>query len=212
MSYPGICFLCDESLNDGKTTTLKKKAINALRNKSKKYGDNKWKALERLTEITVHELCRFNYYLGRKVKNAEVSSSSIADAQQPFDFKADCFLCGKPWIPKNKPGRLVKTQNFQENIEKIITLRNDDSSQSVQARIGATCLLQAEARYHSTCYGQFTYIAKGNPRGRSKIAGLDAAFEGLCQWMEHSDDCQFILSQLMEKMEKNYTASTRMTL
>ncbi|XP_015119419.1 uncharacterized protein LOC107042751 isoform X2 [Diachasma alloeum] len=211
MNNPTNCFICNNPLdNNTRVSAVKQKGIIGLIARSKLKDDDKWKCLEGLVETKVHEKCRVTYNLTNKKVTDEGQSAAPqpVPAEPPFSFENDCVLCHKPWKPLNKPCRKICTPKAQECIIKSIAARNDDWSEKVRRKIEGKDLLTEKARYHIECYEKFRYKTKDNLDPKQRLPGLDAAFEGLCHYMEESGECQFTYNSLLEKMEGWTTTKT----
>lgn len=197
MSHPGTCFICEGQLDDGsETKKVKSKGIKTLIAKSKQKQDNKWKNLESLTELIVHESCRMSYFLAKKTV-LPVADKPMAS----FNFGSNCFLCALPCdLSVKKLLRIVATEQLQHRIECCIEERGDEWSKVIRERIQSINLLRIGAKYHKSCYNQFAYVSKNHDMGRPKLTEREDAFQNVCNYMEQSDECQFSLKELMDKM------------
>src|SRR5207245_10170708 len=71
-------------------------------------------------------------------------------------------------------------------------------------------LVAAEARYHHSCYKPFcrsTSCAPGSNRevekvGRRNDEEKSTAFYDLCDYLRQNDECQYSMSELMEKLQE----------
>lgn len=159
-------------------------------------GVKTWELFEQLSEVVVHEPCRVAYCALKTV------ISVAPEPEVTFNFKANCFLCAQKCLATNKkPFRMVATDQLQTHINSCIEERQDLWSQAVQQRLQSITLLEIQGRYHSSCYNKFVGVSKTHDRGRPKIQELEAAFDDVCQFMEDSDDSQFSLNTLMDRMK-----------
>ncbi|GBM47820.1 hypothetical protein AVEN_193703-1 [Araneus ventricosus] len=88
---------------------------------------------ERKTKITVHKSCRQKYTRPSSIcasikqketsESAPTTSSVLRSSEEKFDFKSDCFICGKAAVVdskyplhRRKPVHFVSTLEIRDNI------------------------------------------------------------------------------------------------
>ena len=170
-----LCFICEESLIDGKTILVKQKGLNTFRECSRKRNDGKSdKYLINRLSVTVHDACRKQYTNKKLIAVAnrrgfdtvlqDAPSSSRRSDVPEFDFKKCCFLCSaeitEEYLRHLKKSRLssrdtiydVRTLKMIENVLTRAQNRHDDWGRAICERIGNIHdLVAVEARYHNNC-------------------------------------------------------------
>ena len=112
-----------------------------------------------------------------------------------FDFKEQCFYCGKPCSydykhPDRSDIEQVGTKDTKIYVHTLhlCKLREDDNSKAIERRLLGVCdFVAAEARYHKSCRSTFEnpprkYPARGRPKSTTKLD----AFEKMCDEVEES--------------------------
>lgn len=87
--------------------------------------------------------------------------------------------------------------------------RNDKWGEIVLNRINSSIdLIAADAQYHKNCNARFSKIGSSMPGELSENVGRPVdkskleAFNKLCKFLDENDDCQYLLSDLMEKLSE----------
>ena len=158
---------------------------------------------------------------------AAVTSSSqtlptLRSSLAPFNFKTACLFCGndadsktarkKPLHKRDVVHQVMTEKMFVDSIRFSAEQRCDAWGDIVRARVDSVFdLVAAEVRYHNRCH---TYFRCGQilsdddaddrrPVGRPKHQSANDAFEEMCNYMEGNDDCQYSISELMDKVREN---------
>lgn len=219
------CVICNKPLLAGQTVSVASKGLKGLIDSSIKRGDDLHIQFRHLESVTVHKECRKTYTRSTSIRAYLASTANIENASEgstlppmrrseisSFDFKENCLFCGmeagflrKTPLKYRKPIHLVQTLNIKHTILKYAENRNDDWGDIVRARIGSVVdLVASEGRYHSDCYARFSN--KTHPssstggRGRPADEELKQAFLKVCDYINESDDCQHLISDLIQLM------------
>lgn len=95
-----VCPICKRDLKSEKTVIVGEKGLNNLFKFSVQRGDGLRVRLKGAKEVTLHEACRKNYT--RRMSSDENIFVSPppkqllrSSADQNFNFRGACFLCGK---------------------------------------------------------------------------------------------------------------------
>ena len=211
------CFICDLSLCQGETVNVSK-GLSTLINASEKRKDGKHANLKNIQNITVHTNCRREYTRDRNIRkylNSPLNQNTPRDIElrssERFDFKKLCILCSsKCDITAEKKKRVelrqqihqIQSLTIKPTLLKKATTRNDSWGLEVSARIESVlCLVAEEARYHQNCFAKFSSNVSTNKiMGRPKSQGSVKALQELFNFIDSSDDCQFTLDELMNKV------------
>ncbi|GBM91244.1 hypothetical protein AVEN_251132-1 [Araneus ventricosus] len=171
--------------------------------------------LREKTKITVHKSCRQKYTRPSSIRasikqketseSTRITSSVLRSSEEKFDFKNDCFICGKSAVVdskytlhRRKPVHFVSTLEIRDNIIRKCNERCDDLGEKVKCRrLNVSDLVEPEARYHKYCFREFlrTTLRKDTV-GRPKFE----AFDKLCEYIESSAECQFTVEELQSVM------------
>ncbi|GBN50776.1 hypothetical protein AVEN_118247-1 [Araneus ventricosus] len=107
---------------------------------------------EKKTKITVHKSCRQKYTrpssIRASIKQKETSESAsttpsvLRSSEKKFDFKNDCFICGKPAVVDSKYSlhrrkhvHFVSTLEIRDNIIAKCNERCDELGERVKCRL-----------------------------------------------------------------------------
>lgn len=213
------CFICELSLNQGKTVNVSKGITNLI-NASLKRKDGKHAGLENIQTIKVHTICRREYTRDRKIQkyldDTETQSAS-SDVQlrssNKFDFKKNCLLCSlkcdltaerRKRVEHKRKIHVIQSMAMKTTLLEKAAARNDSWGLEVITRIqGVICLVAEEARYHEDCFARFSSnVSTTKGAGRPKNESLVHAFQELFSFIDSSDECQFGLNELMKKLDE----------
>lgn len=123
--HPLYCFICANLLDDGQEKrVVKQKGINGLIAKSKLKKDDKWKCLNNLTQVTVHEKCRVAYNLSKKVADQRKEEAGAA-CGPVFSFEIHCTFCQEALDGKHNIVRKF-TSKVEESIKQMILQANGE--------------------------------------------------------------------------------------
>ena len=148
----------------------------------------------------------------------------LRSQQTSFDWKSNCFLCGRDAIvdtrhPDRNDVQIVATilsttvdistkkrTTFREKILNICMHRSDFWASQVESQLqNCIDLVAEEAVYHKSCYCKFTsYKSLGNSEnkvvGRPENKDMLAISTKLCEWLESEAEL-YTLSELHQKMK-----------
>lgn len=125
-SHGAVCFICAESLSEGKTLVVKDRGVNRLRESSAKRKLTGHSAfLNNMNKVRVHTSCQKSYnndkliaaYLQRAASQPAPGPSRRSLNEHVFTFKNHCFICGNE-VPKD----------FEEKQKKHPLARRDQVS------------------------------------------------------------------------------------
>ncbi|XP_063235988.1 uncharacterized protein LOC134538524 [Bacillus rossius redtenbacheri] len=214
-----LCIFCGKELEGG--TVIVTKGIQTIIDASLSRKDNLHEKLEGKTNVRVHSVCRQNYTRPTSIKAAialtqssdvqlPTSSCYLRSSEEKFDFKSNCFICGKTAIVDLKVPlerrvgiHQITTLEIKENFLRKCDERNDEWSERVRARLlSVNDLVSPEARYHRNCHTNFSkIISPKGPVGRPKCKFGDS-FAMLCEHIENSDECQYTISEIKDILKK----------
>ena len=81
--------------------------------------------------------------------------------------------------------------------------RNDDWGRQVAARLNSVIdIVAAEGRYHQSCRTKFKLLPTDRKRGRPESEVLTNALHKLYEFMTDSDECQYSVGFLLNKLEE----------
>lgn len=95
----------------------------------------------------------------------------------------------------------MKTDQFQETIEKIIDERQDNWADEVQKRIGKLNLRTSKAMYHQKCNLKFRQKSTNLSVGRPQNENRHAAFLKVIDFMNDHEGEAFTISELIDVMK-----------
>lgn len=130
-----------------------------------------------------------------------------------FGFKINCLLCGEVIqqigsknVNRYKQVSVVKSTEIPQAPQTILDLfckRNDVWGSIVKIRIGGLFNLWTQnARYHLKCYCKFSEVTTHPSRGKPTNDKCRPGFEALCAFIKQSNECQFALRDLKEKLQE----------
>ncbi|XP_043267544.1 uncharacterized protein [Venturia canescens] len=118
------CFLCKESLDEGKTIHLKEKALGTLIKASVQRRDDKHRELRGKDNIVLHSKCHKSYTHANSIQaciNAATSNTCAASTRSgtatDFDFETNCLFC-----EKDASETFLKNQAKKKNVSKRETV------------------------------------------------------------------------------------------
>jgi len=156
--------------------------------------------------LKVHNSCRRNYTSKRLFDQKCTKSSDVDDTVVPqkslrssaptFDWKINCFLCGKFCADdKSKNIRNVMTLDVQRSVLDQCKVRADAWGLEVLSRINACdCVRAEDAVYHKNCHRDFFGMSVYGTRGRPVDSLKSETFKKLCEWLE-VNDCELLTLQ-----------------
>jgi hypothetical protein len=217
------CIFCGEQLETD--TVVVEKGLKTIIETSLRLNDGLSEKLKDQQKITVHKKCRLNYIRPTTVlatiRKSEIPSINLPSTsslppvalrstEEPFDFKSDCFLCGKNAkidtkspSDRRKPIHLVTTIEIRENILKRCDEREDEWGERVKTRLlSVSDLVAPEARYHKYCYRDFCTSKPTDKLDSKHQTQLKESFYKLCKHIEESDECQFTLKELQDLLKQ----------
>ncbi|GBN50757.1 hypothetical protein AVEN_185749-1 [Araneus ventricosus] len=112
----------------------------------------------------------------------------------------------------------VETVPKISNIQSMCVKRCEKWRKIVLNRIDRECdLIPADAQYHKNCNARFSIIGTNIPGKPSEnVVGRPVyefkleAFIKLCNFLDNTDDCQYLLSDLMEMLLHFRTVSNKL--
>ena len=222
------CVICLQPLQDDKQK-IYQKALQTLIRVSSQRGDKNLHAYlceksstSPIGNVYVHKLqrCRIDYTSdpkGDTRRSIDNSSEEKSPSKRlrlslgEFNWKNDCFLCGKPAVidarhPKRRPVSRVTFIRVRESLLKKCSGRDDSWAQDVKRRLNDCIdLVAAEAIYHGNCSKIFhrpvRNVPAGRPVGRPVDAGMQSWFKALCDWLDNEGDIEkMTLDEIHDKM------------
>ena len=202
-SSSGICIVCKSS-DDSQMNVVRDKGVKTLIHMS--LEKEKEELHQELIEMTksgtpavVHHSCRRRFIDPRKKsESTEQPTQKLRSSMSAvFDWKNFCYLCEKKAELRHKLRNLireVRTLPLHGTIVDCARKRNDSWGKTVLTRMESCIdLVAAEAVYHSKCMADFRLneTETRKVRGRPNDVGMAEAFEGICDWLEASTDCEF---------------------
>ncbi len=173
-------------------------------------------------KVSVHKKCRRDFT--DKTRSFSVNPENTDDVppcskrmrsdEVAFNFKGDCFLCGKnASIDLRRPDRTqvrrVTTLPMRDKLLERCKVRADLWAFNVQkCLLSCFDLVAAEAVYHAACLSMFLGETDENPlekksQGRAPNIQMQRAFEALCVWLESGGGTElYTLSELHTKMDE----------
>lgn len=222
------CAICKELIEPSLRVTLGAKGSASINNASEERKDS----LQCAPGQVVHKECRRMYCAPYEITKArrqtlhqDLSSTGqhvLRSAEKQFDFRSDCFYCGKPVASgKKRKASLVvpvRTVETRDTILAVCRERGDDWADTVQARIlHVHDLHAADAVYHRSCSTNFR-TKKQMPAahasecqeqpmkklklGRPPEKERSDAFLEVARFLEENDDEQITIQDLVHHMEE----------
>lgn len=99
----------------------------------------------------------------------------------------------------------VKTDQFQQTIQKCIEERRDDWAQTVKNRIEGKCLRSSKASYHQKCNLKFRHKSTNSSVGRPQNESRHAAFLKMIDYMNCHEGDTFTINDLVNVMKQECT-------
>ena len=124
------------------------------------------------------------------VKKSKTATRSSLDQ---FDWKTNCMFCGKTCkIDEKHPERVhdvhrCEYKGYRDVVLEQCQLIDDEEARVIGHRVrSCSDFVAAEARYHTSCRGQFNLKVKTKSSASKKGRPCKEAdgFEALCEWME----------------------------
>lgn len=222
-STSSTCFICGLSLQEGEIVLVKERGVQTLRSSSAalKNSENE-RLLRHLKQIYIHTACQKRYNNTKLIKAAvqrgetDMKKRNTRASSEQFNFNNHCFLCGeaitaefieaqKKCSPekRNTVHTVVKIA-MSESVLKAAEKRGDEWAIKIKERIkDETDLVALRARYHLLCQRRlYKPPSKGLGRGSYVHCNINEAMDCIFAYMEeHSDECQFSLTQLIQQIE-----------
>lgn len=233
---PGCCFICCNTLEEGKVVVVKKRGICSLIEVSEKRGLllNK-RFLQALDEVSVHDACRKRYTVESNVAasvrrggdEAPQPSSSVGTRRSSESCNLDkiCFLCGdeitdeflklqkKLPLSRRNIVHTVESLSVRETILEAAGRRRDEWAQQIIYRLASVNdLVAADARYHSQCRLKLykppstTTLKRGHFEPKNITESMECIYTFLA---ENKEECQFSLSDLMNQIKGDFKPDLR---
>lgn len=174
------------------------------------------------TEVNVHEKCRKRFTDKRKTEKSQPNSRSVSPELKKckslrsfsdgFDWKRDCFLCGKFLDDDDRHPvsrstcRQVRTLGIRDRLLDLCNMRSDKWSTDVQSRLQmCSDLVAVEAVYHSNCHVKFVQRRELPSQadvlcGRPEDGDKSSVFQNLCEWLETADGELHTLEEFHRRM------------
>ncbi|KAE8749717.1 hypothetical protein FOCC_FOCC003457 [Frankliniella occidentalis] len=224
---PGArCPFCDAALEDD----IVHLGENALETVKKASDVRDGGAIAKIFEETgcsaVHKRCRAKYINKKELDAIKKSKekAEAADLQEgqcgrgralrststQFDPRTQCILCGKSAESVDSEGVLHQVSTidaFRCAVLRRAAKRADKWGGEVKGRVGQIFadLVAAEAFYHKSCNVRyFGGLQKENKNSAGRAPEVDKAlaFDSLCNHLVTTNECQFSLNRLVEKMKE----------
>lgn len=223
-----ICFICEQSLNEGEILVVKERGVKRLQEvSSRRKNPQHQRFLSGLSQIKVHKACQKSYtnermiaaYVRHITDNPdELSSvsSSVRSKSDAFDFKNQCFLCGEG-LPEDFQEKQLKLPASKRNfVHKVMKLeakntfmeaankRSDEWALKILERIrNEDDLVAVDAWYHRFCNRKLYQKPSGEVKsGRPPATNTDEAMEYIYNYLEENgEECQFPIEDLMKAIK-----------
>lgn len=222
------CFICENLLIGSEVIEVKEKGLETFRQSSFRRKDGKGKFLQGLKSIVVHDACRKRYNKEklisaslRRRSDGAPSHPHLRSTTRIFSFKNHCFLCTAEITPEfiTKQTRLYDRNivysmhklSMKDSISQIARARKDDWGREILERLEqVNDLVAVDAQYHNSCMKK---LYQATPTGQMKKRGpyrprsneIDIAMQYIYSYLEeNSEECQFSLDELMDKIEGDY--------
>ena len=231
------CVICGKESGEGDLVTLREKGSVGINRASEERNDS----IRTVPGQKVHKICRRDYCLQQNISRSrlqqstpsELSSSRrslVRKAESSFDFKTDCFYCGKiinRCDGKNRASEAFKvtTLETKDTVLELCSERGNDLwAEVVRGRIiNVHDLPAADAIYHQTCSVNFRTgkqvpkifavdqpVSKKAEMGRPQYGERSEAFQKVMNFLMENDDEQITLRDLEDKMQE-YLGDSRGT-
>ena len=206
-----VCPFCQEPCTSD-YSTIRRKGADGINEASRQRNDT----LKVSPGTRVHIECRRGYVRrpGTGNTSTDITKRKTRNSSTIFNFKKDCFYCGNAITEREKQTNKVcsvscRHREVDKAIEKAVSDRNNDEwATEVHGRLASVNELRAEgAIYHSQCSSNFR-TGKGMPkktsgkRGRPSDMDKEAAFQEIIEHIKNNSDSQFILTDLVKRMEE----------
>lgn len=218
------CIICNVATapHRGPLIKIQEKGLSTLREASLQRGDNELiTVLDVTSTVLIHRDCRRDYTDKRRIKrhldiqekeSTQRCSSKCLRSSSTFEWKDDCFFCGKSIKAKSEETYSVRTLPFHANVLAKCNERDDEWGLQVKGRLqDCVDLVAVDAVYHKYCHTVFMSGKKAPPaitgekgrRGRPECQEMNTAFLELCEWLERSPDNNlYSLDELCQKMKE----------
>ena len=133
-----------------------------------------------------------------------------------LEIRCKCLFCGDDCdiaMDKRKAVWEVRILHLKKKISDFALQRKDEWGEKVLQRVNSViCLVAEKARYHEVCNTKFFCTTSSClKRGRPKDEHIESAFENLCTYIDESEECQFILHDLMRVLERYMPETSSVT-
>ena len=141
--------------------------------------------------------------------------TNLRQSLKCFNFQENCFFCGeitdqrkedkKNQAKKRRKICAVTDTGFKDALLQRIATNRDVWGKNIKKRIILVDLISKKAKYHSDCYHKYFLLkpertTNGEIKKRKSL--ISDYIEKLAEFMDSSEDCQFILTNLIESVGK----------
>lgn len=211
----GKCIICCEDLEGKQIRRIGSQAIQSLIKASEQIGDKKYKKLEGLAFLNIHNSCRVTYVRPSHIAAAKAAVkeglSSLRKGNKEarnFDFSSLCLFCATDAVTNThrRPIKIVTNEDFADNIlKKLDILPEIDFNRKLRQRLkfGGN-LNNKNARYHAKCLQKF-HIGPSPTKvvGRPMSDNMSRIVQHIINHILTSDDSQFSLKELLQDFRDN---------
>ncbi|GBO01871.1 hypothetical protein AVEN_179541-1 [Araneus ventricosus] len=179
--------------------------------------------LKGLNEIAVHRGCQKSLYsvwvIAASIKRLSVLEQEARTATRSkgtvFNFKNHCFMCGKKitaeFLAAQKKLPFSKRNNvmpsLREAVWKTAENRGAEWAHNIINRLQSTeGLVKDDAQYHLFCHRKlYKQPSTSHKKGRKPADNVNEAMEQIISYLEeNSEECQFSMDELINKIEGDY--------
>lgn len=205
------CLICFKEMTPTNKKRLGDKAKGTVIAASKRRKDNKFRMMEKVTNLTLHSNCfcvyiRENSILSalKKLKQKNETKRESMEAVRMFDFKNQCFICEQP-ANKRKIHYIkhsATTLAMIENLNEKKDLNEYEKFLLLRLEIVAEKFKDTKCFYHKACYTRFykydTRKLPGRPLSDNMTKILDFIIDHI---ISNDDECQFSVQTILKNFE-----------
>ncbi|XP_043279745.1 uncharacterized protein [Venturia canescens] len=137
-------------------------------------------------------------------------TSDSVTAQNEFNFRELCLICGMPWDRNHQQSHMVQNNYIKEKLLDIAKLRGDSIAIEVMNRLNdVVSLVAVGARYHHKCQKMFSKILCDNSASAEREAEVQSAFRQVTEYIEKSQKGKFTAAEL-DRVMRGKTTYDRM--
>ena len=207
-----ICIICNTDLGTDGVCKVTRGLDALLEASLDVHKDGLHSKFQSAKPLLLHIRCRKKYTdkrLNAKLKNVKPENHPTLrkSGSNDFNFKTNCFLCGKAADGRQGKWWLCAEKNVGKSFLERAKSRNCPWGDTVYTRIvNNVDLIAAEGRYHEKCNASFRLNKQNNdlPKGRPLDQVKLESFYKLCKYLDENNKSIYTLTELKEIIKNDF--------